>query len=282
MILKLQGKTAIVTGAGMGIGRGIALELAENGANVIINDINEKPLMDTAQLLKQFSHSKFLTHVGDISNKNVVDHMFDLAMNQFGFIDIVINNASWTTCSKHFMEYDEEFWDSIVKNNLKSVYLVSHKAATIMALKEEGVIINLSSIGATKAHREMVGYDACKGAIEAFTRATALDLAPWNIRVNAISPAVIVGSAVKEMDENILKEKKLTDFTAPLLRQGAPKDIASAAIFLASNESSFMTGQVIVVDGGLSIQARPYSHDKYPTVSPSSFRASLSNDGEIE
>lgn len=272
--MKLQGKAAVVTGASIGIGRAIALKLAEHGAHVIVNDIHEDTLQETVNLLKQFPHSKVYAHIGDISDKEVVDRMFDIAVNQFGGIDIVVNNASWTTCNRHFMEYDEGFWDSIVKNNLKSVYLVSHKAATIMALKEDGVIINLSSIGATKAHREMVGYDACKGAIEAFTRATALDLAPWNIRVNAISPAVIVGSAVKVMAEDKLKNKKLSDFGTPLLRQGSPEDVASAAIFLASNESSFMTGQVIAVDGGIGIQARPYSQHGEPTVTPASLRAS--------
>ncbi len=273
--MKLQSKVAVVTGAAIGIGRAIAIKLAENGAHVIVNDIHEGPLQETINLIKQIPQSKVHAHVGDISEKNEVDRMIEMAVHQFGTVDIAVNNASWTTCNRHFMEYDENFWDSIVKNNLKSTYLVSHKAATIMALQEEGVIINLSSVGATKAHREMVGYDACKGAIEAFTRAAALDLAPWNIRVNAISPAVIVGSAVKLMDEAKLKNKRVSDFGAPLLRQGAPEDIASAALFLASQESNFMTGQVICVDGGLSIQARPYSHDRQPTVSPASFRASL-------
>lgn len=256
--MKLKDKIAVVTGAGMGIGRGIALKFAEEGAHVIVNDIIEDALKETVQMLENVSKHKVFAHVGDISAKDQVDSMFDIVTREFGQIDLLVNNAGWTQCNRHFMEYDEEFWDKVIRINLKSVYLTTRKAAEMMVQRREGAIINLSSIGATKAHRQMVAYDASKGAIDAFTRATALDLGPWNIRVNAIAPAVIVGTPVKKMDDEILARQNPADFGTPLLRQGWPEDIANCALFLASSDSSFMTGQILAVDGGLGVQARPY------------------------
>ncbi|WP_207953310.1 SDR family NAD(P)-dependent oxidoreductase [Paenibacillus agricola] len=256
--MKLQDKVAIITGAAMGIGRGIALKFSEQGAHVIVNDIVEDGLNETVEMIKAVSSQKVFAHLGDISLKEQVDSLFDIVTGEFGRIDILVNNAGWTQCNRHFLEYDEEFWDKVIRINLKSVYLTTHRAATMMVERREGVIINLSSIGATKAHRQMVAYDASKGAIDAFTKATALDLGPWNIRVNAIAPAVILGTPVKKMDDDILARQNPADFGTPLLRQGTPEDVANSALFLASSDSSFMTGQTLSVDGGLGIQARPY------------------------
>jgi 3-oxoacyl-[acyl-carrier protein] reductase len=269
----LKNKVAVITGAGMGIGRSIALTFAKNGAHVVVNDIKGEALQETMELLEHFPESRSYAHVGDISLKASVDELFQIVEDEFGRVDILANNAAWTTCNRHFLEYDEEFWDLVLRNNLKSVYLATYRAATMMASQEEGAIINMSSIGATKAHRQMVAYDSCKGAIEAFTKATALDLAPWNIRINAISPASILGTPVKKMDEGILLRRDPVDFSSPILRQGTPQDIADAALFLASKQSSFMTGQTIAVDGGMSIQARPFSKDGKPAVTPESWKA---------
>ncbi|WP_274652082.1 SDR family NAD(P)-dependent oxidoreductase [Paenibacillus humicola] len=271
----LNNKIAVITGAGMGIGRAIALTYAQNGAHVVVNDIKEDALQETMELLGHIPGCRAYAHVGDISLKASVDELFQIVETEFGRIDILVNNAAWTTCGRHFLEYDEEFWDLVVRNNLKSVYLATHRAATMMASQEEGTIVNLSSIGATRAHRQMVAYDSCKGAIEAFTKATALDLAPWNIRINAISPASILGTPVKKMDESVLQRRDPADFASPILRQGTPEDIANAALFLASEQSSFMTGQTVAVDGGMSIQARPFARDAKPAVTPASWKANL-------
>jgi len=255
--MKLSGKSAIITGAARGIGKATAILFAREGADVLVNARKESGLKEVYQAVKECSTGKVCAFQGDVAYSDQVDSMFDMALEQFGKVDILVNNAA-VAWNKHFLEYTEDWWDDIIRNNLKSVYLTSHRAALAMVKQTGGSIINLSSIGSTKAHRQMVAYDASKGAIDAMTRALALELGPWNIRVNAISPAVVLGAHVKKLPEEIVNGKNPANFLTPLLRQGEPEDVAYLALFLASNESSFITGQVIGIDGGLSIQARAF------------------------
>lgn len=264
--MRLLGKSAVITGASRGIGRAIAALFAQQGANVLVNGRKEEELEASCELISATAEGKVVPCIADVGYKAQVDAMFDLALQEFGRIDILVNNAA-VAWGKHFLDYSEEWWDQIMQNNLKSVYLTSHRAAPHMVANRQGSIINLSSIGATKAHRQSVAYDASKGAIDAFTRSLALDLAPWNIRVNAIAPAVIVGDHVIKLPEAVLARGNPADFITPLLKQGTAEDVANLSLFLACEESSFITGQVIAIDGGLGIQARAYRDSPF-AISP--------------
>src|SRR5262249_31751231 len=150
----------------------------------------------------------------------------------------------------HFLEADEAWWDRVLSVNLKGVFLCSLRAAHIMAPRHQGVIINMSSGGASHSHRGMASYDAAKGGIEALTRATALDLAPYGIRVNALVPGTIDTMGLSA------EAKKERGVTVPLGRVGEPEDLAGPALFLASDDASYITGHLIAVDGGLLSQQR--------------------------
>jgi NAD(P)-dependent dehydrogenase (short-subunit alcohol dehydrogenase family) len=256
--MRLDGKTAIVTGGGRGIGKAITLRYLAEGARVVMTDRDESYVYDVRDEVDPALAENLLVMHGDITNAAHLDALFETAIDRFGSLDVLVNNAAWTTCERHFLDYDErDFWDSVVENNFTSVYLASMRAVRLMVERRSGVIINLSSIGATKAHRRMVAYDACKGGVEAFTRALAVELGPWNIRVNAISPASVQGVAVARPDDATIARADPKDFETPIVRIGVPDDITGAAVFLASEDSSFMTGQVLSVDGGLGIQSRP-------------------------
>jgi NAD(P)-dependent dehydrogenase (short-subunit alcohol dehydrogenase family) len=261
--MRLQGKTALITGAARGIGLEMAVMMAQNGANVIVNTRNPETLaLAAAQVRERTGQTKVGAFLADVGDKAQVEAMFDYAIENFGQVDVIVNNAA-IAYAKPFLLYDDAWWNEMLRVNLNSVYYTCHRGVKEMIKKGvAGSIINFSSIGATKPHRQMLAYDTCKGAIESFTRALALEVAPWEIRVNAISPASILGFYVKEMDPEIAAKKDPKDFQTPIPRQGTPVDVANLAIFLASDESTYITGQIIPIDGGISVQARPYPFSK--------------------
>jgi 3-oxoacyl-[acyl-carrier protein] reductase len=259
---------AVVTGAGRGIGKAIARRFLAEGACVVANERDGSYARDVEEGLDGPARGRLLLVVGDISYRQAVEELYRAALERFGGVDILVNNAAWVTCRRHFLDYDEAFWDEVVRNNLKSVYLNCRRAADIMLERGGGSIVNLSSIGATRAHREMVAYDACKGAIEAMTRALAVELAPWGIRVNAVSPAAIVGVPTAPVRPEALASRDPAGFVTPLLAQGEPEDVTGAVVYFASADSGFVTGQCVAVDGGLAAQARPYAMDVAPTRAP--------------
>ncbi len=188
---RLEGKVALVTGAGQGIGRAIARRYVAEGASVVLADINEDGAIATAEELG----SAALGVRCDVSSRDEVEHAFDRCIEHFGAIDILVNNAGITFAAvKHFLEMDEAFWDGILATNLKGHYLCAARAAREMVERQSGVIINMSSGGGTRSHRGMVAYDAAKGGIEALTRALALDLGPYGIRVMCLVPGMMVES----------------------------------------------------------------------------------------
>ncbi len=265
---QLRGKVAVVTGAGRGIGKAIARRFLAQGALVVLNDREPAYACDLSREIDAGSRERLLVVTGDISRRDPVEAMYAAATERFGGVDVLVNNAAWVTCRRHFLDYDEAFWDEVVRNNLKSVYLNCRKAADIMVGRGGGSIVNLSSIGASRAHREMVAYDACKGAIEAMTRALAVELAPWGIRVNAVSPAAIVGVPTAPPPAEALASGDPRGFVTPLLRRGEPEDVTGAVLYFATADSAFVTGQCVAVDGGLAAQARPYAMDVAPTRAP--------------
>ena len=254
---RFKNKVVLVTGAAHGIGRAIALRFGSEGGQVIVNDINAQGTEDTVQAIITNGGSA-VPGIADVSDKSQVDHLFDTVFEHFGTVDVLVNNAGLINVEHHFLEADEAWWDRVLAANLKSVFLCSFRAAQVMARRHQGVIINMSSGGATRAHRGMAAYDASKGGIEALTRAMALDLAPYGIRVNALVPGSI---DTQGMSPEMKRERGAS---IPLGRVGESEELAGPAAFLASEDASYITGHILAVDGGLLTQQRSPQVDIFP------------------
>lgn len=254
---RFTNKVVLVTGAAQGIGRAIALRFGSEGAQVIVNDVNATGAAATAQEIVTRG-GLAIPVVADVSDKNQVDHLFDVVFEQFHVVDVLVNNAALVNVDRHFLEADEAWWDRVLSVNLKGTFLCSLRAAHAMARRHQGVIINMSSGGATHSHRGMAAYDAAKGGVEALTRAMALDLAPYGIRVNALIPGAISSGT---MSAELKSERGMT---IPLGRVGEPEDLGGPAAFLASDDASYITGHMIAVDGGLLSQQRAPQVDIFP------------------
>ena len=247
---KLDGKVAVVTGAGRGIGRAIAERFAAEGASVVLFDIDPETVEAAARAIVDAGH-RAIAVVGDAGLAADVDAVFERTSGELGPVDILVNNAGLVSDQRHFFEGDEEWWDRFLRVNLKSQYLCTDRAARIMAHHGGGAIVNVSSGGATRAHRGMAAYDASKGGIEAFTRTTALELAPYGIRVNTLVPGLIATSP--DEPEWSLQRR---DATVPLGRGGQAEDLAGPALFLVSDDAAYVTGAKVLVDGGVLAQQR--------------------------
>lgn len=254
---RFKNKVVLVTGAAHGIGRAIALRFGSEGAQVIVNDVNAQGTEDTVRAIISNGGLAF-AGAADVSDKSQVDQLFDTVLERFGKVDVLVNNAGLINVERHFLEGDEDWWDRVLAVNLKSVFLCSLRAAQVMARRRQGVIINMSSGGATRSHRAMAAYDASKGGIEALTRAMALDLAPYGIRVNALVPGSI---DTQGMSPEIKRERGQT---IPMGRVGEPEELAGPAAFLASDDASYVNGHILVVDGGLLSQQRSPQVDIFP------------------
>ena len=239
----------MVTGAGHGIGRAVAERFAAEGASVVVNDVNAARAEEVGGAM---------TYVADVSSKAQVDAMFDAVMDRFGTVDVLVNNAGNIHAARHFLEADEEWWDGLLDVNLKGSFLCSLRAAKSMVRRRTGVILSMSSGGATRAHRGNVAYDASKGGIEAMTRAMALDLAPYGVRVNAIVPGLI------RTYELTGAEAVERGAVVPMGRLGDPEDLAGPTVFLATEDAKYITGACLVVDGGVLVQQRSTPVDTFP------------------
>jgi 3-oxoacyl-[acyl-carrier protein] reductase len=257
----LEGKVAVVTGSSQGIGKGIALRFAREGAIVVVNGRHEATVRETAEQIRG-DGGRCLEIVGDVTERSGIDGLFRRTMDAYGTVDILVNNA--VTHARQgergpFLRMSLEGWNAFMSSNLEALFHCTHSAARIMAEQAiHGSVINISSVGAVRAHRYTIAYDALKGTIDSFTRAVAVDLGPWGIRVNALRP----GPIMTEKRPNFSEPAPHPNPHVPLGRMGYPSDVAWAAVFLASDDAGFLTGQAFEVDGGLLAQARLPTDDE--------------------
>lgn len=242
--MMLQNKVAIVTGAGQGIGRGIALALAKEGCAVAVSDVNYENALKVVLEIEALG-IKAIAVKCDVSQKAAVDQLIADTVSGLGKLDIMVNNAGVYPFVP-FLEMTEEAWDKVLDINLKSVFLCSQAAAKEMT--EGGKIVNISSIAAYVGFGGLTHYCASKGGVNGFIRALALELAAKKININNVAPGAIEtpGATGGQSDEM----KKQTVASIPWGRMGLPADIANAVVFLASDRADYITGQTLVVDGG--------------------------------
>jgi NAD(P)-dependent dehydrogenase (short-subunit alcohol dehydrogenase family) len=247
--MRLKDKVAIVTGAGRGIGEGIALRFAEEGATLIVNDVSEADASRTAEAIKN-KGGQAVVVIGSVASRQVAQKMVDTAVKEFGAVDILVNNAGIIRDAMLHKMTDEQ-WDQVIEVNLKGVFLCTQCAAQVMREKGYGKIINVSS-SSWRGNPGQINYSATKAGVIGMTKTAAKELAPKGINVNVIAPAMVFTDMMKSMPpEKVDQLEKMLAFIVPLNRWGAPRDIANLALFLASDESSFITGQLIHCDGGM-------------------------------
>jgi len=255
---KLVDKVAIVTGSGRAIGAAIATRYAQEGAKVVVADINGENASAIAERINA-DGGEAIAVTTDVSQADQVDALVRTTVDTFGGLHIMVNNAGRVRDAvKHVLEADIEFFDSVIAANLRGHYLCSVAAAHHMARHGGGVILTTSSGGGTRAHRGMTAYDASKGGIEALTRALALDLAPYGIRVCCLVPGFI---APDDAPQEALDRSAAT---VPLQRAGRSVDMAGPAVFLASDDAAYVTGSQVVVDGGVLFQQRSPEVETFP------------------
>lgn len=245
--MRLKDKIAIITGAGSGIGRGVALMFVKEGAKVVAADWSEEGGTETVEIIKEQGGEAVFVKT-DVSKNADIDEMTKVCMDKFDRVDILVNNAGiYRASSLH--EMSEEDWDKVLNVNLKSVFLGSKSVIPEMLKQGKGKIINIASIAGLVGFAQSGAYCASKGGIIALAKEMALEYAPKKINVNCIAPGVIKTAMTKDM-VNDPDTKQFLESSTPYPRLGEPEDIACAAVYLASDESDFVNGETIVVDGG--------------------------------
>lgn len=248
----LEGKRAIITGATAGIGRAIALFFIEQGAHVSIWGTNEARAQETVEMLtaKKSSPDQQVSYqLLDVGDKSQVETAVAQVMEAFGSVEILVNNAGITK-DQLLMKMSEEDWDTVLRVNLKSIYHTCKALVRPMMKARVGSIINISSVVALTGNAGQVNYAASKAGVIGFSKSLAKELAPRNIRVNCVAPGY-VATQMTEVLSGAVKEKLLEKI--PLGRIGKPEEIASMVGYLASDLSSYVTGQVMTVDGGMTV-----------------------------
>jgi 3-oxoacyl-[acyl-carrier protein] reductase len=244
--MRLKEKIALVTGASRGIGKAIALHLAEEGAQIIINYAKNSEKAKEVVAAVESTGGKALAMQADVSCWQEVEKMVDSIYEKFGRIDILVNNAG-VNRDELLISMEKEDWDAVINTNLGGLFHCTKAVAKYMMIQKNGRIINMSSVAGERGGRGQSNYAASKGGVNAFTRSVAMELAPKKITVNAIAPGVIE----TEMSSTVIRRAK--DFilnSVALKRLGQPEEIAKVVAFLASDDSSYITGEVIRVDGG--------------------------------
>lgn len=240
-------KTALVTGASRGIGRAIALALASKGFAVALNYAGSYDAAEAVKKEIEAAGGKAFTVQGDVSKSEDVDRVFKAVKDEFGGLDVLVNNAGINRDAL-LIRMKESNWDDVIATDLKSDFLTTKAAAAMMMRKRKGSIINISSVVGIMGNIGQANYAAAKAGVIGLTKACAKEMAARNIRVNAVAPGFIETAMTDGIPEKI-REGMISSI--PMGRMGQPEDVAKAVCFLASDDSSYITGQVLVVDGGL-------------------------------
>lgn len=254
---RLKDKVALITGGGSGIGRATALRFASEGACVVVSDTDEASVGETANLIAE-AGGKAVAVVGDVTARPDVQKMVDAANEKYGRLDIVVNNAGITRDALTVRVKDgdvkmmtDEGWDTVLNVNLKGTWLVSQLAALPMIRQKYGRIVNTASVGA-RGNIGQANYSASKAGIIGLTKTLALEWARYNIAVNCVAPGGVKTRMTAAIPDNVMAG--LIE-RIPLRRMAEPDEIAAVHAFLASDDASYITGQVIWVDGGLTVGA---------------------------
>ncbi len=247
--MRLEGKVALITGSGSGIGREMALVFAGEGADIAVNDIDIASAENTAEQVRKKGRRSIAVKA-DVSNPDDVDGMVARTIDELGGIHILVNNAGILDESVPTVESSVEHWDKVIGVILRGTYLCCRRAARWMIENKTGRIINISSIAGIRGFAPRPSYGPAKAAVVHLTRCLAVEWAEHNIRVNSITPSFVRTPMVLEVLQLTGTDIKVFESKIPLGRLGEPKDIANAALFLASEEASFITGVNLPVDGG--------------------------------
>ena len=245
-MINLEDKVAVVTGAARGLGQAIAIKLAESGANIALCDLNDEWLNESKSLIKEINVN-VKCYKMDVSDIDSVNNGVMTIENDFGKIDILVNNAGITKDGL-LMRMSEDEWDTVLNVNLKGVFLCTKAVMRGMAKKRSGVIVNIASVIGLMGNAGQANYAASKGGVISFTKTVAKELASRNVRCNAVAPGFIRTAMTDALDNDV--QEKMKELI-PLSRFGEPEDIANVVLFLASDSSSYVTGQVLSTCGGM-------------------------------
>lgn len=243
----LEGKTALITGASKGIGKAIATEFAKQGAHVAFTYLSSVEKGEALGKELQAMGVKAKGYRSDASDFTAAEKLINTVVEDFGSLDILVNNAGITR-DNLLIRMTEEMWDEVINVNLKSVFNTVKAVTRIFMKQKSGSIINLTSVVGIKGNAGQANYAASKAGIVGFTKSVALELGSRNIRCNAIAPGFIETEMTEQLDEKTIQAWR---DAIPLRRGGQPEDVAACAVFLASDNSSYITGQVLQVDGGM-------------------------------
>lgn len=250
MSKRIEGKVAIVTGSGQGIGRGIAERLAEEGGKIVVNDIDAAKAAEAVRSIADAGGTAW-PFAADVRDKAAMTAMAKFAETQGGRIDILVNNTG-VVRDNYLSKMPEADWDLVIDVNLKGAFLALQAVEPYLRAQKGGKVVNISS-RALLGNKGQANYSASKAGLVGLTRVAALELAPFNVNVNAVAPGLIdtplIRSLRPDVQEQLVKAQ-------PTPRIGTPRDIANAVLFLVSDESDYITGQVLMVDGGKSLGAK--------------------------
>jgi NAD(P)-dependent dehydrogenase (short-subunit alcohol dehydrogenase family) len=246
-MFNVKGKTALITGGGSGLGQAIALGYAREGMRVLVTDVNGQAARETLAIIEQ-EGGVAEAHALDVTSRSEIEGLVGKAVVSHNAIDVLVNSAGLAIRGKA-LEYDDSDWDKIIAVNLKGTFLCCQIVGRTMAARQAGKIINMASIGAFIAYPGSIAYLASKGGVMQLTKGFAVELARSNVQVNAIAPSLFDTPMVRNTRSDNQSLQYFTDRT-PVGRLGQPQEVVGAAIFLASDATSMITGHTLAVDGG--------------------------------